>query len=81
MAQDYESSHSRSYFHVGGEYLKTSIGHILQNQMYVERLSPTNGSRQPYPIIFIHGACQSGTVGHHYLLFLHHSHNFSELVE
>jgi len=62
MAHNSELPHVRSFFYIGGEYLKTPVGHILQNQMYVERLTPHRGPQHPYPIIFIHGACQSGTV-------------------
>ena len=62
MAHRSEPSHGRSYFYVGGEYLLTPIGHVRQNQMYVERLTPRNGSQHRFPIIFIHGAYQSGSV-------------------
>jgi hypothetical protein len=57
-----ETPHRRSFFYIGGEYVNTSTGHILQDQMYVERLSPSGGSIKPHPIIFIHGGAQTGTV-------------------
>jgi hypothetical protein len=42
--------------------MDTPVGHILHNQMYVEKLSPAKGSRKPYPIVFVHGGGQTGTV-------------------
>ncbi|PMD29900.1 alpha/beta-hydrolase [Hyaloscypha variabilis F] len=56
-----EAAHHRSFFYVGGEYVKTSAGYVLQDQMYVERLLPIGGSKQPYPIVFLHGGAQTGT--------------------
>ncbi|KAL4976469.1 hypothetical protein BDW66DRAFT_166448 [Aspergillus desertorum] len=44
-----EAVHRRSYFYVGGEY------------MYVEKLSPENGSTQFCPIVILHGGAQTGT--------------------
>ncbi|KAK9421505.1 hypothetical protein SUNI508_05740 [Seiridium unicorne] len=55
-----EALHRREYFFVGGQYVNTSSGTLLQNQMYVEKLSPAEIS-QPYPLIFIHGGGQDGT--------------------
>jgi hypothetical protein len=52
---------SRSYFYVGGSYVTTSTGTLFENQMYVEKLSPIEPS-QPYPLVFIHGQAQTGTV-------------------
>lgn len=52
----------RSYFYAGGEYVATAAGHLFSNQMYVEKLERKAGSKQPYPLIFIHGQGQSGTV-------------------
>lgn len=59
IAQDF---HTRSYFYVGGKYVDTPTGHLFQDQMYVEKLSPTCGQKQAFPIIFIHGNGQTGTV-------------------
>jgi hypothetical protein len=51
----------RKYFYVGGSYVNTSSGHLFSNQMYVEKLAPLEPC-QPYPLIFIHGQAQTGTV-------------------
>ncbi|EED17949.1 conserved hypothetical protein [Talaromyces stipitatus ATCC 10500] len=56
-----EAPHVREYFYVGGEYIQTASGHLFKDQMYVEKLSPTNGSNQPYPVVFLHGGGQAGT--------------------
>ncbi|KAL4753549.1 hypothetical protein BDW72DRAFT_190997 [Aspergillus terricola var. indicus] len=56
-----EALHRRSYFYVGGEYVNTTDGWMMHNQMYVEKLSPANGSTQLYPIVFLHGGAQTGT--------------------
>ncbi|KAH8651535.1 Alpha/Beta hydrolase protein [Tricladium varicosporioides] len=57
----HEATHQRSHFYVGGNYINTSSGHILQNQVYVEQLTPHNGPTKPFPIVFIHGGAQTGT--------------------
>jgi len=55
--------HTRKYFYVGGHYVNDTIGgHIMRDQMYVEQLAPAMGPSQPYPVIFIHGFGQTGTV-------------------
>ena len=55
--------HTRKYFYVGGHYVNdTSGGHVMRDQMYVEQLTPAMGPSQPYPIVFIHGFGQTGTV-------------------
>ncbi|KAE9371905.1 alpha/beta-hydrolase [Stipitochalara longipes BDJ] len=56
-----EAVHHRSFFYIGGGYVNTPAGHVLQDQMYVERLSPIGGSKKPYPIVFLHGGAQTGT--------------------
>jgi hypothetical protein len=54
----------RSYMYVGGQYTLNSAGeHVFTDQMYVEKLTPTAGVTKPYPIVFIHGQAQTGTVG------------------
>lgn len=54
----------RSYMYVGGQYIQNSAGqHVFANQMYVEKLTPAAGVTMPYPIVFIHGQAQTGTVG------------------
>ena len=58
-----ESSYDRSYFYVGGEYVDNGDGqHVMKGQMYVEQLVPINGVKHPWPLVFIHGAGQTGTV-------------------
>lgn len=58
-----EAPHIRNYFYVGGEYVADgSGGHVFQNQMYVERLTPLGGPQYQTPLVFIPGAGQTGTV-------------------
>jgi hypothetical protein len=58
-----EAVAQRDFFYVGGEYIKDAAGeHILSGQVYVEKLIPATGCTQPFPIIFIHGGYQTGTV-------------------
>lgn len=53
----------RTYFYIGGSYVKDSKGeHIFGEQMYVEKLIPISGATQDTPIIFIHGLAQTGSV-------------------
>jgi hypothetical protein len=56
-----EALASRDYFYVGGGYVESGSGHLFTDQMYVEKLSPVL-QQQPYPVVFIHGQAQSGTV-------------------
>lgn len=58
-----ETPYIHSYFYVGGEYVDNGAGgHIFHNQMYVEKLTPVNGSSQSLPLVLIHGQAQTGTV-------------------
>lgn len=58
-----EATTRREYFYVGGEYVSDGRGgHVLQNQMYVEKLTSTVACRKLYPIVFIHGWAQTATV-------------------
>lgn len=57
-----ETPHRRTYFYVGGEYVKEGEVHYFQNQMYVEQLDPIEGPTKAYPVVFIHGLGQTGTV-------------------
>lgn len=60
-----ESLHNRSYFYVGGEYVGAGRGdgqRIFAGQMYVEQLTPADGVKHPWPIVFIQGAGQTGSV-------------------
>lgn len=53
----------RTYFYVGGNYVTDDTGmHRFKDQMYVERLVPAAGAKHRVPLIFIHGAGQTGTV-------------------
>lgn len=57
--------HFRDYFYVGGQYVHSNssgVGSYFHNQMYVEKLSPVRERVQPYPIVFVHGGGQTGTV-------------------
>ncbi|KAF2798181.1 alpha/beta-hydrolase [Melanomma pulvis-pyrius CBS 109.77] len=53
----------REHLYVGGEYTNIMTGNkssqYMINQMYVEKLTPSRVT-QPYPIIFIAGAAQTG---------------------
>jgi pimeloyl-ACP methyl ester carboxylesterase len=51
---------AREYFYVGGNYIPMGTEHIFANQMYVEKLTPSDPC-QPWPLVFIHGNGQSGT--------------------
>lgn len=60
-----QSASYRSYFYVGGQYKDNGRGdkqHVMTGQMYVEKLIPVHGVRHPWPLVFIHGAGQTGTV-------------------
>lgn len=46
-------------FFVGGRYVEGKAGPIMERQMYVEFRLPARVS-QPYPIVMIHGAAQTG---------------------
>lgn len=59
-----ETAYHRDYFYVGGGYADNGNGeHVFKSQMYVEHLVPVGGSRRQYPLLFIHGSAQTGTVG------------------
>lgn len=65
-AEDHMMSGSRpsyrDYFYVGGEYVSDAAGQtVMKNQMYVEKLVPLRGSKQPYPLVLIHGKVMTGT--------------------
>src|SRR5262245_28207098 len=48
------------YFFVGGQYVKTKDGEVMDGQMYVHAWVP-DPVIQPYPIVMIHGNGQTGT--------------------
>ena len=63
--REMESPSIRSYFYVGGQYVDDDKGkgeRVLTGQMYVEKLLPLGGVKHPWPIVFIQGAGQTGTV-------------------
>lgn len=58
-----EVPYIRNYFYAGGNYVPDeSGGHVMQDQMYVERLIPLGGPEKQSPLVFIHGSGQTGTV-------------------
>ena len=58
-----EAAYHRNYLYVGGQYVQdNSGGHVFTDQMYVEKLTPTQGVTKEHPIVFIHGQAQTGTV-------------------
>ena len=50
----------QGYFFVGGRYVDTPKGPLMERQMYVEFQIPARQT-QRYPIVMIHGAAQTGT--------------------
>ena len=48
------------YFFVGGRYVDTDKGPLMEHQMYVEFRIPAV-QKHRYPIVMIHGAAQTGT--------------------
>lgn len=53
-----ESLHYRDFFYIGGRYTKgdsgPTTGTVLVDQVYVEKLTPAFGVRQPRPVVFVH---------------------------
>lgn len=58
-----EVPYERQYFYVGGSYAHAKNNtHVMAGQMYVEQLTPlTSTPKRPYPLVFVHGAGQTGT--------------------
>jgi pimeloyl-ACP methyl ester carboxylesterase len=50
----------QGYFYVGGQYVETATGPLMERQMYVEYRFPAKVT-QRFPIVMIHGAAQTGT--------------------
>jgi pimeloyl-ACP methyl ester carboxylesterase len=48
------------YFFVGGKYVEGKTGPLMEGQSYVEYYMPERRT-QPYPVVMIHGAAQTGT--------------------
>ncbi|KAF2710044.1 alpha/beta-hydrolase [Pleomassaria siparia CBS 279.74] len=59
-----EHQAKRDHFYVGGSYKDIRVGNetkqFMLNQIYVEKLTPRHPT-QPFPLIFIAGAGQTGT--------------------
>ena len=55
-----ENAVRHGYLYVGGSYVDTKAGPIMERQMYVEYRIPTQVT-QRYPVVMIHGAAQTGT--------------------
>jgi len=49
----------QGFVHVGGHYVEKDGEHYMQGSMYVDVWEPKDRS-QPYPIVFLHGAGQTG---------------------
>lgn len=49
-----------AFFYVGGKYVGGPGEEVMDGAMYVEVMVPTQ-IRHPYPIVFLHGAGQTGT--------------------
>jgi hypothetical protein len=58
----HDAAYTRRVFYVGGDYNKTALGTVLQNQIYVEQLTPAAGKTQTHPIVMLHGDDLSGIV-------------------
>ena len=60
-----QSQCHRTYFYIGGRYIDDGNDdgqHVMVEQMYVEKLSPVDVVKHPWPLVFIQGAGQTGTV-------------------
>lgn len=50
-----EPAFRRESFYVGAKLIPGAFGNITVNQLYVEKLTPAHGVRQPKPLVFFHG--------------------------
>ena len=57
-----DAAYTRRVFYVGGDYNTTDSGPVLQNQIYIEQLTPAAGKTKPYPLVMLHGGDISGLV-------------------
>lgn len=58
-----DTPHTRKYFYAGGKYVSDGAGaNIVRDQIFVEHLIPVGGPKKKYPLVFIHGQAQTGTV-------------------
>ncbi|KAL8992673.1 MAG: hypothetical protein Q9169_006922 [Polycauliona sp. 2 TL-2023] len=55
-----EARHTRKVYYVGGNYNETATGTILQDQLYVEQLTPAGGITRRKPLILLHGGNIAG---------------------
>ncbi|KAL8836989.1 MAG: hypothetical protein Q9176_005990 [Flavoplaca citrina] len=55
-----EARQTRKVYYVGGSYNHTANGTIVQDQIYVEQLTPDGGITQPKPLILLHGGNIAG---------------------
>ena len=55
-----EAQQTRKVYYVGGSYNHTANGTIIQDQIYVEQLTPDGGITQPKPFILLHGGNIAG---------------------
>ena len=78
-----EVAHHRNYFYVGGQYENATDGSgtVRTGQIYVEQLITQNTPRKRYPLVFWHGAAQSGTNWLKYALDLSPTKQYHRLNE
>ena len=57
-----DAAYTRRVFYVGGDYNMTDSGSVLQNQIYIEQLTPAAGKTKPHPLIMLHDGDSSGLV-------------------
>jgi pimeloyl-ACP methyl ester carboxylesterase len=50
----------QGYFFVGGRYVATAKGHVMDGQMFVQYQVPAHRAHA-YPVVLVHGQGQSGT--------------------
>lgn len=57
---EWKNLQGQGFFYAGGEYVGAKGKEVMRGQMYVEVFVPKR-IKQPYPIVFYHGAGQTGT--------------------
>lgn len=61
-----ELPYRRDIFYVNGRLVKppntTAPNTLVYDQMYVEKLTPTEGVKRPKPLVFFHGGGTTGVV-------------------
>jgi hypothetical protein len=59
-----ETTYQREYFYVGGQYVYNATTNLtlLTRQLYVEKLTPPGGVKQPHPVILMTAGVPSGAV-------------------